>query len=58
MISKEELNELKKQYEELSEKCKELTMEELEQVTGGKDLILEDPLYLTQEHFAGTQEFH
>ena len=34
--SKEELNELKKQYEELNEKCRELTMEELDQVTGGR----------------------
>ncbi|MDO4939927.1 MAG: hypothetical protein Q4E54_08230 [Lachnospiraceae bacterium] len=35
--TKEELNELKQQYEELQEKCRELTMEELEQVTGGID---------------------
>ena len=35
MKTKEELNELKKQYEELNEKCRELTPEELEQVTGG-----------------------
>ena len=35
MKTPEELNELKKQYEELNEKCRELTPEELEQVTGG-----------------------
>lgn len=33
--TKEELNELKNQYEELNKKCRELTVEELEQVTGG-----------------------
>lgn len=33
--SKEELDALKKEYEELNEKCRELTLEELEQVTGG-----------------------
>ncbi|MDO4939926.1 MAG: class IIb bacteriocin, lactobin A/cerein 7B family [Lachnospiraceae bacterium] len=38
--SKEELNQLKKQYEELNEKCKELTIEELEQVTGGISTML------------------
>lgn len=38
MKTPEELNELKKQYEELNEKCRELTPEELEQVTGGVEL--------------------
>ena len=33
--SKEELNALKKELEDLNEKCRELTEEELEQVTGG-----------------------
>ena len=33
--SKEELNELKKEVESVNEKLKELTEEELEQVTGG-----------------------
>ena len=33
--TKEELNALKKELEDLNEKCRELTEEELEQVTGG-----------------------
>ena len=33
--TKEELNQLKVEYETLSSKLKELTEEELEQVTGG-----------------------
>lgn len=33
--TKEELEALQKQYKELSEKCRELTDEELAQVTGG-----------------------
>ena len=33
--TKEELNELKKEVEAVNEKCRELTEEELEQVTGG-----------------------
>lgn len=33
--TKEELNALQQQYKELSDKCRELTPEELEQVTGG-----------------------
>ena len=35
MKSKEELNALKEEIEALNEKCRELTEEELEQVTGG-----------------------
>ena len=35
MKSKEELEALKKEVETVSEKCRELTPEELEQVTGG-----------------------
>ena len=38
MKSKEELNELKKRYENLTEEIRELTDEELAQVTGGQDL--------------------
>ncbi|MBQ0143126.1 MAG: class IIb bacteriocin, lactobin A/cerein 7B family [Prevotellaceae bacterium] len=33
--SKEELNKLKEEVESVNEKCRELTEEELEQVTGG-----------------------
>ena len=38
MKSREELNELKKRYENLTEEIRELTEEELEEVTGGQDL--------------------
>ena len=34
--SKEELNELKKRYENLTEEIRELSEEELEEVTGGQ----------------------
>ena len=37
--TKEELNELKKEVEAVNEKCRELTEEELEQVTGGLPYI-------------------
>ena len=46
--SKEELNELKKRYENLTEEIRELSEEELKEVTGGgatqqsEDLIIED----------------
>ena len=33
--TKEELNEFKKEIEDLNEKCRELTEEELKEVTGG-----------------------
>ena len=36
--TKEELNELKKEYETLNSKLKELTEEELNMVTGGEDI--------------------
>lgn len=36
MKTKEELNALKKEIEDLNEKCRELTPEELKEVTGGK----------------------
>ena len=39
MKTKEELNELKIEYESLSRKLAELTDEELEQVTGGVTII-------------------
>ena len=39
MKTKEELNELKMEYESLSRKLAELTDEELEQVTGGVTII-------------------
>ena len=35
MKSKEELNAIKEELDALNEKCRELTSEELEQVTGG-----------------------
>lgn len=35
--TKEELAELKEEYEDLVAKCKELTSEELSEVTGGAD---------------------
>ena len=35
MKTKEELNEFKKEIEDLNEKCRELTEEELKEVTGG-----------------------
>ena len=35
MKTKEELNALKKEIEDLNEKCRELTEEDLENVTGG-----------------------
>ena len=39
--TKEELNALKKELEDLNEKCRELTEEELEQVTGGSNSKLD-----------------
>ena len=35
MKTKEELNAIKKEIEDLNEKCRELTEEELKEVTGG-----------------------
>lgn len=35
MKTKEELQQLKQEYEELNEKLKELSPEELEEITGG-----------------------
>lgn len=37
MKAKEELQQLKKEYESLNNKLKELTEDELKQVTGGED---------------------
>ncbi len=37
----EELNALKKDLEDLNEKCRELTPEELKEVTGGGKLIIQ-----------------
>ena len=37
MKTKEELNELKKRYENLTEEIRELSEEELKEVTGGQD---------------------
>ena len=37
MKSREELNELKKRYENLTEEIRELSEEELKEVTGGQD---------------------
>ena len=42
MKSREELNELKKRYENLTEEIRELTEEELAQVTGGVGLYIPD----------------
>ena len=41
MKTKEELNELKEEVEALSKKLHELTEDELEQVTGGKEDMAE-----------------
>ena len=38
MSKSKELNELKKRYENLTEEIRELSEEELAQVTGGQDL--------------------
>lgn len=40
--TQEELDQIKKEYEELSEKLKELTQEELKQISGG--VVTEDHL--------------
>ena len=43
MKTKEELNALKKEIEDLYKKCRELTPEELKEVTGGKgDKVLSE----------------
>ena len=42
MKSKEELNALKKRYENLTEEIRELTEEELKEVTGGVGLYILD----------------
>ena len=43
MKTKEELNALKKEIEDLNEKFRELTPEELKEVTGGKgDKVLQE----------------
>ena len=44
MKSKEELNELKKRYENLTEEIRELTEEELKEVTGGVTDEEEEPI--------------
>ena len=41
MKTKEELNALKEEVEALNEKCRELTPEELKEVTGGAKLIIQ-----------------
>ena len=40
--TKEELDELKKEYETLSSKLSELTEEEITQITGGFDFEIKD----------------
>ncbi|MDO4809780.1 MAG: ComC/BlpC family leader-containing pheromone/bacteriocin [Eubacteriales bacterium] len=45
--SKEELNELKKEVEAVSEKLQELTEEELEQVTGGSGGLVQPGVSLS-----------
>ena len=52
--SKEELNALKKELEDLNEKCRELTEEELEQVTGGNTDFIIGPFDITSYQKAQT----
>ena len=40
MKTKEELNTIKEEVEALNEKCRELTEEELKEVTGGVKLVI------------------
>lgn len=44
MKSKEELNAIKEALDALNEKCRELTPEELEQVTGGFEQSIMGPI--------------
>ena len=44
--TKEELNELKKEVEAVNEKCRELTEEELEQVTGGGASVINEHIFV------------
>ena len=48
MKTKEELNALKKEIEDLNEKCRELTPEELKEVTGGINPSAVMPILFTQ----------
>ena len=43
MKTKEELNALKEEVETLNKKLRELTEEELAEVTGGKDYVIKHP---------------
>lgn len=48
--TKEELEQIKKEYEEFNNKLKELSEEELKQVTGGGETtIIDNPEYLINE---------
>lgn len=42
--SKEELNKIKEEVEALNEKCRELTPEELKEVTGGFEQSIMGPI--------------
>ena len=59
MKTREELNVLKKEIEDLNAKCRELTEEELEQVTGGskKEDIIAIAKVMTIEIKTGVDEF-
>ena len=50
MKTQEELNQLKKEYEELNKKFQELSEEEIIQVTGGFDFIDSDD-YIHEETY-------
>ena len=53
MKTPEELNTLKEEVETLNEKLHELTEEELEKVTGGKEYVLTDALIEQGEYIVG-----
>ena len=53
MRSKEELNAMKEEMETLNKKLAELSEEELEQVTGGREYTLTDELIKQGEYAVG-----
>lgn len=57
MKTKEELQELKKEYETLNQKLAELTEDELKQVVGGFVVPTYDPNYAPHTYFDKTTEF-
>ena len=48
MKTKEELDALKEEIEAINEKCRELTPEELEQVTGGFEQSIMGPITVAE----------